>query len=273
MSKTNNSMNKLNQRILALGAIAMAGGIASQAKADISYTISDASLEYADVQYQGSEYTVLAGGIGITANNVSPSLPSGPNPSSGPSTYVSVCTDFAASLYLGDTYSYNAPIPTANALTTPGYSPDPAWGPNGSAAIQNAATLFANFGSVLSGSDLDKAAGLQLAVWMALYDSTGVGTLNLGSNAELLAASNGSGATADAYSFLSQLAGLTPNTGVDIFTPDPDSPTNGNNPDGNPPQGLLLYAPVPEASTVITASLLLLSFGMCSLKSFGKFRA
>ena len=250
-------MNKLNQRFLTLSAIAVAGGIASQAKADISYTISDASLEYADVQYQGSDYTVLAGGIGI---------------SSGPSTSVSVCTDFAASLYLGATYTFNNPIPTANALSS-GYVPDPAWGINGSAAIQNAATLFANYSSVLTGNNLDQAAGLQLAVWMALYDSTGIGTLNLGSNAELLAANNGSGASADAYAFLNQLPGLTPNTGVEIYTPSPDDASNGNNPDGNPPQGLLLYAPVPEASTVVTASLLLLSFGICSLRSFGKFRA
>jgi hypothetical protein len=57
------------------------------------------------------------------------------------------------------------------------------------------------------------------------------------------------------------------------LAPDLDNASNGPNPDGNPPQGLLIYAPVPEASTVITATLLLLSFGMCSLKSFGKFRA
>ncbi|HWY31248.1 MAG TPA: hypothetical protein VNX46_10855, partial [Candidatus Acidoferrum sp.] len=129
-------MNKLNQGIFALGAIALVGGGASQAKADISYTVSDASLAYVSVQFQGTTYgSVLAGGIGITASGSS-------------STYVSVCTDFLGSLYLGNTYTYAAPVPTANAL--PGYHPDPAWGQNAPAAIQNAATLFGNFHSALT---------------------------------------------------------------------------------------------------------------------------
>lgn len=255
-------MKQRNQRLSVLGAIALAGGFASQAKADISYTISDASLEVAEVQFQGSDYNVLAGGIGITAVGGS----------GGPSSYVSVCTDFNGSLYLGSTYTYNAPIPTANALTTPGYNPDPSWGVNAPAAIQNAATLFANYSSVLTGGNFDQAAGLQLAIWMSLYDSTGIGAVNTGAGAELTAVL-GSAAATDAYAYLNDLTGLTPSTGVQIFTPGPDDSSNGPNPDGNPPQGLLLYAPVPEASTVVTATLLLLSFGMCSLKSFGKFRA
>jgi hypothetical protein len=157
-------------------------------------------------------------------------------------------------------------------LSQPGYTPDPTWGQNASAAIQNASTLFANYSSLLTGGNVDQAAGLQLAIWMSLYDSTGIGAVNTGAGAELTAVSDSTAAT-DAYALLNGLANLTPATTVQIFTPDTDTPANGNNPDGNPPQGLLLYAPVPEASTVITASLLLLSFGMCSLKSFGKFRA
>jgi hypothetical protein len=258
MTKSYNFMNKLNQGIFALGAIALVGGVASQAKADISYTVSDASLEYVSVQFQGTAYpSVLAGGIGITAAGSS-------------STYVSVCTDFLGSLYLGNTYTYAAPIPTANVL--PGYSPDPAWGQDAPAAIQNAATLFGNFHSALTSGDYNAAAGLQLAIWTVLYDSTGVGTFNAGSGAEFQALG-----TSDAISqediFLNALSSLPANPNVDFLAPDPDKPSNGNNPDGNPPQGLLIYAPVPEASTVITATLLLLSFGMCSLKSFGKFRA
>ena len=256
-------MNKLNQGIFALGAIALVGGVASQAKADISYTISDASLEYVSVQFQNTTYSsVLAGGIGIT-------------PAGSSSTYVSVCTDFLGSLYLGNTYTYAAPIPTANALTTPGYNPDPSWGQNAPAAIQNAATLFANYHSVLTSGNYDAAAGLQLAIWTVLYDSTGVGSINDGSGAEFQAISTAmdSGAISQETAFLNALGSLAPNPNVDILVPSPDSALNGNNPDGNPPQGLLVYAPVPEASTVITATLLLLSFGMCSLKSFGKFRA
>jgi hypothetical protein len=267
MTKSYNFMNKLNQGIFALGAIALVGGVASQAKADISYTVSDASLEYVSVQFQGTTYgSVLAGGIGITA--------SGPT-GGAPSSYVSVCTDFLGSLYIGNTYTFASPIPTANALTTPGYNPDPSWGQVAPAAIQNAATLFANYHSALTSGNYDAAAGLQLAIWTVLYDSTGVGSVNAGSGAEFQAISTAmdSGAISQETSFLSALGSLAPSPDVKIFVPTPDSASNGNNPDGNPPQGLLLYAPVPEASTVITATLLLLSFGMCSLKSFGKFRA
>jgi hypothetical protein len=262
MSKSYNIMNKLNQSLLSLGVVAVVGGLASQAKADISYTISNSSLEYVDVNYNGSQYSVLAGGIGITAAGGS----------GGPSSYVSVCSDFGASLYLGNTYQFNAPIPTSSALSTPGYNPDPTWGKNAAAAIQNASTLFANYSSALTGGNVDQAAGLQLAIWMSLYDSTGIGAVDTSAGAELTAVSDSTAAT-DAYAYLSDLTGLTPSTGVQILTPNPDDASNGPNPDGNPPQGLLLYAPVPEASTVVTASLLLLSFGMCSLKSFGKFRA
>lgn len=68
---------------------------------------------------------------------------------------------------------------------------------------------------------------------------------------------------------------------VDLLVPSPATAANGNNPDGAPPQELLVVSPtpqalaptpVPEASTVITGTLLLLSFGLCSLKSFGKSR-
>jgi hypothetical protein len=260
MTKSNNFMNKLNQGIFALGAIALVGGVASQAKADISYTVSDVSLEYVSVQYNNTTYgSVLAGGIGIT-------------PTGSSSTYVSVCTDFLGSLYIGNTYKYAAPIPTANALSAPGYSPDPEWGQNGPAAIQNAATLFANYHSVLTSGDYDAAAGLQLAIWTVLYDSTGVGTFNAGSSAKFQALGT-STAISQEDTFLNALSSLPANPNVEFLAPDLDNASNGNNPDGNPPQGLLLYAPVPEASTVITATLLLLSFGMCSLKSFGKFRA
>ena len=260
-------MNILNRSIFTVGAITLAGGLCSQAKADISYTISDASLEYVTVQYQSTQYSVLAGGIGITATTAT---------GGAPSSYVSVCTDFMGSLYLGNNYSYAAPIPTSGALAA-GYNPDPSWGTAAAAAIQNASTLYANYSSVLTSGNYDAAAGLQLAVWTALYDSTGVNTLNTGSGATFLAVNNGADSTAitDEMAYLNALEGgtLTGGSPVQIFLPDPDDYTNGGNPPNVPPQGLLLYAPVPEASTVITATLLLLSFGICSLKSFGKFRA
>jgi hypothetical protein len=263
VNKTFRTNKQLNQRIFLLGAIALAGGLASQAKADVSYTISDASLETVAVQYQGNDYNVLAGGIGITASGSS---------GNAPSSYVTVCTDFGGSLYLGSTYKFNDPQATANVL--PGYSPVSPWMQNASAAIQNAATLFANYRSVLTGGNFDAAAGLQLAIWTALYDSTQVGVVNTGSGALFLGVQTTQDATAiaDMNTYLGALPGLNPTTSVDILTPSPAGSSQGNA-DGVAPQSLLIYAPVPEASTVVTATLLLVSFGLCSLKSFGKFRA
>lgn len=64
---------------------------------------------------------------------------------------------------------------------------------------------------------------------------------------------------------------------VGLLVPSPEATMNGNNPNDTPQQEVLPDSrrrptPVPEASTIITGALLLLSFGVCSLKSFGKSR-
>ncbi len=255
-----------SQNVALLAALAFVGGGVVESKADLSYTISDASLETVTVDFQGNNYDVLAGGIGLTAVG---------STGGAPSKYVSVCTDFEGTLYIGKSYQYASPVSTSSALSSPSYSPAPAWGPNGAAAIQNAATLFANYSSVLTSGNFNEAAGLQLAIWTALYDSSAVGSVTLSGNPEFAAVSNNGDSSAVGYmnTYLDSLSSLTPSTSVQMFLPSPDSSQNGPNPDGQPPQALLLYAPVPEASTVVTASLLLLSFGVCSLKSFGKPRA
>ena len=98
------------------------------------------------------------------------------------SSFTSLCTDIAGTLYLGYNYSYAAPTGFAGQSGL-----DPTWGAgnasglnnvaNAAAAIQAAADLFYKFGSVLSNPStsqaiLDQKAGLQLAVWAALYDTT-----------------------------------------------------------------------------------------------------
>jgi hypothetical protein len=70
--------------------------------------------------------------------------------------------------------------------------------------------------------------------------------------------------------FLTELIALAP-VSAEILLPDPMGSPQGNA-DGNPPQGLLLVAPVPEASSMLAAGMLLLSFGVCSSRSFIKSR-
>jgi hypothetical protein len=254
-------MNKFDKNIQALAAIVLACGLSSQAKADIDYQISDYSLENVSVSINGgsSFETVLAGGIGITETGSSGSV------GNAPSSYVSVCTDFGGSLYLGKSYSFAAPVNTTPAPA--GYTGYPNWSQQ-PYALENAATLFANYSSALTSGNSDAAAGLQLAIWSALYDSTGVGAVNTSGTFQ---AASGSAAYTDMNNYLTDLVGLTP-TSAEILLPDPVGSPQGN-PDGKPPQALLLVAPVPEASSMVAAGMLLLAFGMSSLKSFGKFRA
>ncbi len=257
-------MKKLNKKMQILGAVVLAAGFASQAKADVSYQVvnSTADLETVNVSINGgSSQGVLAGGIII--NETSNPLVAGT-----PASCVSICTDFGGSLYLGNTYNFANPVSTSPAPA--GYPGTPAWSVQ-PYALENASTLFAKYSSVLnagpnSPTAIDQAAGLQLAVWTALYDSTALGTFG----GSYFAAVGSGGAYAVAAADLSSIAGITSFTPTEILLPTPDGSPQGN-PDGNVPQGL--FVAVPEASTVLSGSLLLLSFGVCSLKSFGKSRA
>jgi hypothetical protein len=277
-------MKQFNHKYCILGVVALAASLATQAKATVSYQISNGGLETADVTFDGTSYNgILAGGIGITSSGGS----------GGSSSYVSICTDFLGSLYLGNTYTYNNPV----SITTSGLTGiAPVWGAdnNGQTAgtadltsatlgLDNAAELFYKNISVLTSGTTDQKAALQLAVWTALYDTTSAGVVDVTGSRFGFDAASAAGAIA-----LGWIDGLVnPTSGsyvappVGLLVPSPATAANGNNPDGAPPQELLVPlptsqalapTPVPEASTVVTGALLLLSFGLCSLKSFGKSR-
>ncbi len=280
-----NVMKQINKKYCILGVAALAAGLAPQAQATISYQISNAGLESANVSFDGTAYNgVLAGGIGITSTGGS----------GGPSSYVSLCTDFLGSLYLGNTYTYNAPV----SITTPGLTGiAPAWGADnagktGSAidttsatlGLDYAAELFNNYGSVLTTGTTDQKAALQLAVWTALYDTTSSGVINaIGSRFDMnVLSSAGMTALGMLNQLVSPLSSSYVAPSVSLLVPNPISGGINTNPDGAPPQELfvatpnpqaLAPTPVPEASTVVTGTLLLLSFGLCSLKSFGRSRS
>lgn len=253
-------MKQTNKKLQILGAVALTTILASQAKADISYQISDYSMENVSVSINGggSYANVLAGGLGI--------LETGSSGSTGnaPSSYVALCTDLGGTVYFGNTYTYSAPVSTSPAPA--GYTGSPAWNQQ-PYALENAATLAAVYGSAVTPGNLAQSAGLQLAVWTALYDSTGVGVVNTAGAFQVAA---GSAAYTDMNIYLTDLISLTP-ISAEILLPDPAGSPQGNA-DGNPPQGLLLVAPVPEASSTLAAGILLLSLGVCSSRSFRKSR-
>jgi len=269
-------MKKIIKHISCISSLAlMTAGFASSARATISYQISNAGLETANVSFDGTAYDgILAGGIGITQTGGS----------GGPSSYVSVCTDFLGSLYLGSTYSYNSPISTSTAGLI---GIDPTWGADNAGksgssadvttaklAIQNAAELFYNNIAILMTGTTDQKAGLQLAIWTALYDTTAAGNVITAASRFTFDPTSSAGHLA--LDWLSELVNPTTSSFVEppvgVLVPSPATAANGNNPDGAPPQELLVITPVPEASTIIAGALLFLPFGLCSLKSFRKSR-
>jgi hypothetical protein len=252
-------MNKItNKTYRAVCLAAVAAGLVSSAHATVDYSISDGGLETVNVNLDGSTYNgILAGGIKLT---------------SGSSSYVSVCTDFLGSLYLGSTYTYNNPV----SITTPGLNgTDPSWGEGAgaaAAAIENAAKIFGNNYAALQSSttSIDEKAAIQIAIWTVLYDTT-TSTLDLDpSTARFSYSANGT-VEADVTSLLNNLAGYAlGNPQIEVLVPDSGAASFTSNPDGHPPQGLL--TPVPEASTIVAGGLLLLPFALGGLKAVRKSR-
>lgn len=223
-----------------LGAIALAAGFASQAKADVDYKVSTGDGDFNDISFTYGSTTVndayFVGAIGLTST------------APGSSTFYSVCTDIGNDINVGNTYAYSGPTPITP-VGVAGYTPNPSQVPGG---LLVAANLFAaNSGLLTAGND--DAAALQLAVWSILYGSSFTVT------------ADDAGTAAELSTLLAEVPSLpTTSTSEALLVPDPDT---------IPGAAQALFAPVPEASTVLSGSLLLLSFGVCSLKSFGKSRA
>ena len=265
---------------------------AAEARAGIvKYTIGNGGLETFDVKMDGtSSIGILAGGISLSQN------PSGNN-TSMPASYVTVCTDIGATLYLGNTYKYNTPAnnfsgltgvdPTWGAVNTPAYlAGNSANTANASQAIQNAAYLFYTYGNLqanhtgISGS-VEQLAALQLAIWSVLYNTTVDGTVTSGAAARFqITGGSDAAAISDANSWITTLnsqanVGNFGYLGYLLFPTGAPSDPQGNA-DGQPPQELLIdqdaLTAVPEASTVLAGVLLLLPVGASALRAFRKHR-
>lgn len=262
------------------------GGCVSSASADVSYTVGGTSdLEEFNVKFDGSYYNnIYAGGIQIS------------QPSSSkdalPNNYVSVCTDFLGTLYVGQTYHYDGQAVAVTSLTT-GIAP--AWSSTESFTL--ASYLFNTDGDLGSGGmgtgngpklTVDDMAALQLAVWMVLYDTTATTNPNTGKTtvsvndtggAFKVSEVNGDGAAIiEAYNDVNNAVafvdGLTGNySGMDsLLKPDtttyPDqNDLKGEN--GHDPQELMI-ASVPEPATILAGVLLILPLGVSTIRNLRK---
>jgi hypothetical protein len=272
----------LKRAIQTLAFTLVLGCSISVVSASVTYQINNGGLESFNVTIDGSSINgALAGGISIHETAETPGGPA------MPANYVTVCTDIGATLYLGNSYTYDTPATPFSGQT----GVDPKWGTgaNGgtdgsaAAAIQNAAYLFNTYGNLtgtgLGGNNEQKAA-LQLAVWAVLYDTT-VGGSVTGSRFSVNALQTlgtDTAAISLADGWITDLNALS-NVGNFGYTgyllyPDPQTGVNnGPGQDGKPPQELLIAVPVPESPTVIAGALLLLPFAASTFKILRKKRA
>jgi hypothetical protein len=254
------------------------------ARADVLYQIVNSTADMETFNLKMDNVAIngaLAGGIQIVM--VRP----GDAGDNLPSTYTTVCTDINGSVYLGQTYQYSEPVNFSSQYTgiAPTWGADNASGlsdPTSAAmAIQNAAELFYKYsGGVgltgLQGSDREKMAALQLAVWEALYDTTSTGNVDLTGTPRFQVTGGDSTAIADAAKLVADMSGNYGRTGQLLY-PDPVHASSGinHNGDGEPPQELLLDSviPVPEPATIIAGALLLLPFGASTVRILRRNRA
>jgi hypothetical protein len=206
--------------------------------------------------------------IGIYAFQVSSVSPANTLISSGGTLY-GVCLSPPGNL------GWSAENYTVQPFATPGNSAyTPAWvTPQG---IQNANYLFSTYAPTLEAgksiagltgpSANDQATALAMAMYTALYNSTGFGvaadgTASVGFDVALsgtfLADYNALLRDLSAYSGASQPIGY-------VLTPD------AGQPDG---EQTILFTPVPEASTIIAGALMVLPFGASALRILRKKRA
>ena len=281
------NMNANFVRLLTM-VVAMGGCVFNaSATVDVYYKVDNGKthsgyqdLETFNVEFDHHSYNdILAGGEMLTQTGTGHAVNT-----SMPLNYVSVCTDFKGSLYIGSTYAF-----TASGVPFSGQSGiDPSWN-NPALAIQNADELFLKYGDVGSGGigtgngptlTLQDMAALQLAVWMALYDtgSNGKVTVNSWSDFYVSTSSNhgnDTGAITLAESWVRGLTGNYDHAGS-LLQPDPGMGYQ-HNPDHQVPQELLYcssvpLSSVPEPATILAGVLLLLPLGVTTIRSLRKSR-
>jgi len=265
-------------RLLALFLVMAGGAFNAGASVDVYYKIGGtADVQTFNVTFNNSipaDYyngSVLAGGIMISQTGTGYAVNN-----SMPLNYVTVCTDFEGSLYVGSTYAYSTPSAPFTSQT----GIDPTWN-NPTLAIQNAAYLFYTYGQLTSGGiggTVENMAALQLAVWMSLYDTgnNGLVTVNAGSEFYVSASNNGGNDTtaiAQALTWVGALNATNYDYTGNILKPDSTTasgPDQGN-PDHQLPQELLIA--VPEPATVFAGVLLLLPLGAGTIRFLCKSQA
>jgi hypothetical protein len=230
---------------------------ATPANADTLEQIGNGGLETLEWTLDGTPDSGLAGGITLTLVNTTGAV-------IGP-TINTVCTDLGGTVYLGYTYSYSAPT-IFNGLTglSPTWGVHPTSAANELAAINVAADIFYNNESVLTSGSTDQKAGLQLAVWAALYNTVSGPTTTALTGPRLTFTPAQITADGAAYTdALADIAGasLTKQFVGDLLIPDPTVQYSLT-----AQEMLVNVTPVPEPTTLIAGAMVLLPFAASTLR-------
>jgi hypothetical protein len=272
-------MKKLSNIIRRLGIPLLVTGVAVSARAVVTMTVVDYST-YAEAGFTidlgGNQILPSDGAIGLYSFDISPG--SSPNL---PSPFWTMCLSPNGVLDL-HTHTYDLEtFSAANAGINPTAWSNPAGAPL--AGIENGNYLFDTFsGQLLAGGIggqtattlREQGAGLALAVYDALYNSTGYGaTAGMGTPSSGFYIPGLSGDVLADYN--ADVAALNSAPSIPwangyVLRPDPDAYGSGQDmillangiPQGGPP--------VPEPSTIISGLLMLLPFGACTLRVLRK---
>lgn len=252
---------------------------------DVSYTIGGTSdLQQFNIEFDNKAYNnVYAGGEQISQT--------GSKDASLPNNYISLCTDFLGSLYVGKTYQYDGQAVPIASGTIGGIAP----GWSSAESFTLASYLFNTDGDLGSGGlgtgnkagiSVEDMAALQLAVWIVLYDSTVTTTTTKGKTTTTTTVNDGSGAAfqvtggSDSGAIALALSevktacafvnGLTGNyNGMDsLLVPDAKLGYQGNADNEDPQE--LMYSSVPEPATILAGVLLLLPLGVSTIRNLRK---
>ena len=148
--------------------------------------------------------------------------------------------------------------------------------------IQNAQYLWRQYGpGIVASGNADKGAGLAMAMYKALYDSTGYGVI--GTQHPNFKVTSWVGSSQTYYNtYISGMLGAGEASAVMasyadgyVLVPTLDVAWNGTTPTITGPgqEFILNYSPVPEPTTMIAGALLLLPFGASTLRFLRKNRA
>jgi hypothetical protein len=258
-------MRKSGSLAQKISAVLVLGG-ALTASANITLQLTDASS-----RAMSGFTTAGSAGATINGNELIGIYSFNSTGSEGPSSpFWSTCLSPVGNLDYG-VHNYNS---FSFAAGSPGHNPA-SWSTagTGDSGIQNAQYLWRLFSpTIIASGNAAQGAGLALAMYEALYDSTGYGTTDTADNGRFYVTGGLTGGVLTAYNFY--LSALNNGSSAANVAAALASGNILHSDEVGAGQDLIWnITPVPEPTTIIAGALLLLPFGMSTLRILRKTQA